>query len=117
MDSNISNDHHFPVEKQEEDELEYFAKRFVKSIQKRYGHVEKNNPLYSSKRYTHVMRNSMTRDEELQYLSKQAEKNFVSIQNAIRDEELEKLHQRSKRFLAWRDEQRRTENECDSSGI
>ena len=119
MAAYISNNHHSPVEKQEEDEcpdeLEYFTKRFVKSIQKRYGHDEKHNTSISSKRYNYVLKNSMTRDEELEYLSKQAEKNFASIQNAIRDEELEKLHQRSKQFLAWRDEQGRTENKCDSS--
>ena len=56
------------------------------------------------------MTNSMTRDEELEYLSKQAEKNFTSIQNEIRDEELEKLQQRSMQFLAWRDEQRKRKN-------
>ena len=172
MDSYISNNHHSPVEKQEEDEcpdeLEYFEKKFLKSIQKRYGHQELSNQSFSRKRYNTTMENSMTRDEELEYLnkqaeknfekflksikkrygheelsnqsffrkryntsmeismtrdeelenlSKQAEKNFASIKNTIRDEELEKLHQRSKRFLAWRDEQRRKEHKCDSSGI
>ena len=112
MDEHISNDLQLAVNREQEcqDELEYFAKKFLQSMQTRYSHDERRNYNSSSKRYNTFKANSMARDEELEYLSKQAEKNFASIRNEIRDVELEKLHQRSLQFLAWRDEQRKREN-------
>lgn len=86
------------------DELEYWQNRCMNSIKKRYG--LDGRPAHQSRRDSTEKRDDFTRDEELEYLSNQALKNFTSIKNKLEDEELEKMHEKSLKFLEYRDAQK-----------